>query len=118
VEDADRLSRPQERHPEKGLDALVTPDRVPDVGGVDVVEDDRRARRGDAAREAAADGNANSLLDLLLDPEGRTGDELVSFAVEQEHGAHVGSEDLLDPREEHAEQLVGLEIPRAASVTA
>ena len=61
---------------------------------IDVGEDHRPLLRRDAAGEAAAERDAHTLLDLLLDPHGRLRDELVRFLVEQEDRARVDAEDL------------------------
>jgi hypothetical protein len=49
---------------------------------VDVVEDDRPALGGDAAGEALADRDPDSVLDLLLDSPRCARDELVPLLVE------------------------------------
>src|SRR3712207_8287258 len=49
--------------------------RIEDVGRVDVGDRDRPAFRRDAPCEAAPDGDPHALLDLLLDPLRRGGDE-------------------------------------------
>ena len=50
---------------------------------IDVVEDHRLLARCDPAREAAADGDPNPLLDLLLDPDSRPRDQLIRSLVEE-----------------------------------
>ena len=77
---------------------------------VDVVEDDRPLAGGDAAGEAAADRDPHAGLDLFLDPDRRASDELVGLLVEQQDGAGVGAEDVADPRQQHAQQLLDLEM--------
>jgi hypothetical protein len=91
---------------------------------VDVVEDERRPARRDPACEALPDRNAHAALDLLLDPAGGVGDELVRLPVEQEDGAGVRVERGGDPQEQPLEPLLerqvrersvadGLEPPQA-----
>ena len=101
VEDADDVACDEQRDAEHRLDPLLAQDRVEHVGVVDVVEDDRPFLGGDAAGEAAADGDPDAGLDLLLDPDGSAGDEFVRLLVEQQHRARVAAEDLPDPRQEH-----------------
>ena len=82
----------EQRHAEQRLDALLAQDRVEDVGVVDVGEDDRPALGRDPAGEAAAERDPDALLDLLLDPSRRAGDELVRRLVEQQERARVAVE--------------------------
>jgi hypothetical protein len=77
-----------------------------DVCVIDVVEDHRPLLGGDPARKASADGDADALLDLLLDAERCPRDELVRFLVDEEDRAGVDLEDLLGAFEQRAEQLV------------
>ena len=77
---------------------------------VDVVENHRLLLSGDAAGEAAADGDADALLDFFLDPERSAGDELVRFLVEQKDRAGVYVEQLARADEERIEQFVELEV--------
>ena len=84
-------------------------DRVPDRVVVDV-DRTRRPSGGDPPGETLAERDADALLDLLLDPERRARDELVRLLVEQEHRARVGAKDVADPRQEHREELVHLEV--------
>ena len=100
VEHAAHLSLDHERDAEHRLDALLAQERVEDVCVVDVVEDHRPLLGGDPAREAAADRDADALLDLLLDPERGARDELVRLLVEQEDRARVDLEDLARPLEQ------------------
>ncbi len=89
VEHAAHLALDDERDAEHRLDPLLPQDRVEDVRVVDVVEDHRLLLGGDPAREAAADRDADALLDLLLDPERGARDELVRLLVEEEDRARV-----------------------------
>ena len=100
----------EQRHAEHRLDPLLAQDRIEHVRVVDVVEDHRLPLGGDPPGEAAADRDANALLDLFLDPDRRPRDELVGRLVEQEHRARVRLEDVADSRQQHREQLVELEV--------
>ena len=73
---------------------------------VDVLDDDRRARRCDPAREALADGDSDALLDLLLQPAGGAGDQHLLVFVEQEDGNRIHVQEALDPQQVVDEQLV------------
>src|SRR5581483_420758 len=99
-----------QRYAEERLDSLLAQDRIEDVRVVDVLEDDRQAFGRDASCESAADGDAHSLLDLLLDAYGSACDQLVRALVEQEDGARVDGEDLADALEQRPEQPVEVEV--------
>jgi hypothetical protein len=62
------------------------------------------------AREAGAQGNADSALDLLLDSLGRPSDELARLLVEKEDGCRVRVECGADADEQLVEQLVEREM--------
>ena len=98
----------EQRHAEDRLDSLLAEDRVEDVRAIDVVENHRYPLGGDAAGEAAADGNPDAAFDFFLDADGGSRDKLIGLLVQQEDGARVGPEDLPDPRQEHAEEIVEL----------
>ena len=99
-----------QRHAEEGLDAFLEQNRIEHVAVVDVGEEDRSALGGDAAGEAAADGDAHALLDFFFDSDGGARDELVGGLVEQQDGARVDVEDRVDPLEQLREQLLELEM--------
>ena len=90
VEHAERCAPDEQRDAEHRLDAFLAQDRVEDAG--------TSRRRGiTGARPAAtrpakprAERDANTLLDLLLDPQCRARDELVCRLVEQQDRAGVG----------------------------
>ena len=77
---------------------------------VDVVEDHRALLGGDPAGEAPAHRDSDALLDLLLDAERRTRDELVSALVEQQDRAGVDLEDLTSALEQRGEQVVEAQV--------
>ena len=56
---------------------------------LDIREHDRTQVGGHTSGEAFADGDVERRLELLLDPGGRVGDELVAFLVEQQDRARV-----------------------------
>ena len=90
--------------------SLLVEDRVENVGVVDVVEHHRLLLRGDATGKAVADGDADALLDLLLDSECGAGDELVRVVVEQEDRARVDVEQLPRADEQRVEERIELEM--------
>jgi uncharacterized protein YndB with AHSA1/START domain len=100
----------EERGAEKRLDSLLAENRVQDVRVIDVLDGERPPLGGDPAGEAAADRDPRAPLDLLLDSLRRARDELVRALVEQEDGARVGSEDLLDPVEQLVEEVLEREV--------
>jgi hypothetical protein len=110
VEHADDVAVGDERNAEQRLDPLLPQERVEHVRVVDVRQDDRPALRGDPAGESAAHGDANALLDLLLDADGGARDELVRRAVEQQDRARVHVEDQRDPLQQLREELLELEV--------
>ena len=65
VDDAENTAPGDQRGAEQRLHALLPEDRVQDVRMVDVVDHDGSALGCDAPREAASDGNANTLFDIL-----------------------------------------------------
>ena len=65
-----------------------------------------RADRRDAAGEALADRNADSLLDLFLEAAGGARDEHLAVLVEQEDGDRVRVQELLDSQQVVGEQLL------------
>ena len=102
--------REDERHSEEALDPFLAEDRVEVVGVVDVVEHDRTALGGDAAREPCSERDADALLHLLLEPDRRAGDELVARLVEQEDGGRVRLERVSDPCQQLGQELVEVEV--------
>ena len=104
VEHADQLALDDQRDPEQRLDALLAQDRIEDVGVVDVGDEDRDALGRDPAGEALAERNPHAALDLLLDPLGGAGDELLRGDVEQQDRDGVDRERLLDADQELVEQ--------------
>ena len=110
VDHAQRVAGDKQRHSEHRLDPLLAQNRVEHVGVIDVGEDHRLPLGRDPAREAAADRDANALLDLLLDPNRGSCDQLVGSLVDEEHRARVRFEDVADAREQHGEQVVELEV--------
>ena len=106
VEHSDHTIGRDQRHSEHALDALFAEDRVQDVRVVDVVEHDRARLGRDPAREAAADRDAYALLDLFLEPDGRPGDELVRRLVDHQHCDRVDLQDVSQPYEQLAHELV------------
>ena len=59
--------------------------------------------------EAAPDRYAHALLDLLLEPDGSAGDELVRLPVEHQHGRGVDLEHVPEPNQQLTHQLVETE---------
>jgi hypothetical protein len=110
VDDAEDPALGDQRRAQQRPDTLVAEDRVEDVGVVDVLDHDGYAFRGDPACEAAADRNADALLDLLLEPLGGARDELRPLRVEEQHRAGVGPERVADARQQLGEQLVEREV--------
>ena len=110
VDHAQRVAADKQRHAEHRLDPLLAQDRVEHVGVIDVGEDHRPPLGRDPAGEAAADRDANALLDLLLDPDRGPRNQLVGALVDEEHRARVRVEDVADAREQHREQVVELEV--------
>ena len=106
MEHSDHAAGRDQRHAEHALDALLAEDRVQDIRVVDVVEHDRACLGRDPACEAAADRDAHALLDLLLEPDGRPGDELVRRLVEHQHCGRVDLQDVSQPHEQLAHELV------------
>ena len=110
VENAEQVAAGQQRHAEHRLDALLAQDRVEHVGVVDVLEDHRTPVRCDAARETAADRDADPLFDLFLDPDRRSRVELVRLLVQQQDGARVDLENLAHPNKQRREESVELQM--------
>jgi hypothetical protein len=104
------LAGHHEWHAEHRLDPLLPQDGVEHVRVVDVGEDHRFADGCDPACEPAADGDANTSLDFFLDPDRRASDQLVSSLVDEQDGTRVRFEDVADPRQQHGEQVVELEV--------
>jgi hypothetical protein len=88
------------------LNASFAEDWIDDVGALEVVEDDGSALGGDTAGESATEGDADASFDLLLETDGRPGDQFTSLLVEQQHGACVRAEDGANSRQQHLEQLI------------
>ena len=106
VEDADDAALDEERHAEEAADPLLAEQRVEDVAMVDVGDDDRTPLGRDAPREAAADGDPDALLDLLLDALGGSRAQHAAVLLEHEDGGGVGVEDLAHAVEQRAEQVL------------
>ena len=103
VQDAEDAAFDDQGDAEQGLDALLAQDRVEDVGVVDVGDRDGAALGGDAAREAAAEGDAHALFDFFLDALGGAGVQRV--ALEQEDRDGVDVQDVGDPLQQLLQQL-------------
>ena len=110
VENAEHAAGDEQRHAEHRLDPLLAQDRVEHVGVIDVVEDHRLPVRRDAAREATADRDPNTPLDLLLDPDRCPRDELVRLLVQQQDSARVDTEDLAGAKKERRQESVELQV--------
>ena len=95
MQHADDAALHEERDAEQRLDALLAQDRVEDVGVVDVGDGDRAALGGDPPGEAAADRDADALLDLFLDALG--GARVQRVALQQQESHRVDLQDLGDP---------------------
>ena len=106
VEHADHAALDEERDAEEAADPLLAEQRVEDVGVVDVGDDDRAPLGRDAPREAAADGDPDALLDLLLDALGGPRAQHAAVLLEHEDGGGVGVEDLAHAVEQRAEQVL------------
>ncbi len=90
--------------------SLLAQDRVEHVGALDVVEDDRLPARRDPAGKPPSHRDADAGLDLLLQPDRSPRDELLGIAVQQQHRAGVGVQDVADPRQQHVQEFVQLEM--------
>ena len=110
VEHADHPAGDEQRHAHHRLDPLLPQDRVQHLGRIDVVEHHRPLGGGDTAREPSADGDPHPGLDLFLDPDRRSRDQLVRLLVDEQDGAGVGAEDVADPRQQHVQQFLDLEM--------
>ena len=106
VQDADDAAFDQQGDAEQRADALLAQDRVEDVGVVDVFDRDRAALCGDAAGEALADGDHDAALDLFLDPLGGACVQQLAAVVEQQDRGGVGVQDLADPQQQLAQELL------------
>ncbi len=113
VQDADDVLADRERHAEQGLDPLLAQERVVHVGVIDVREADRPALCCDSAGEAPAERDPNALLDLFLDADGSTGEEVPPLGVDQEHRARVDAENRADPVEKLVQKRIELEMGEA-----
>ena len=110
VHDADHPALHQQRHPQQGAQALLAQDRVDDLGLVEVLDLNRLAGRRDAPGEAAADRDAHSPLDLLLEALGGPRHERVLVVVEQQDGRRIRVEDRDHARQQLVEQLLEREV--------
>ena len=115
MQDAEDGASDDQGDAEQGFDALLAQDQVEDVGVVDVGDRDGAALGGDAAREAAAEGDAHALLDFLLDALGGTG--VQRLALEQEDRDGVDLHDVGDPLQQLLQQVLLRQVRHAASVT-
>ena len=104
VQHADDAALHEQRDAEQRLDALLAQDRVEDVGVVDVGDGDRAALGGDAPGEAAADRDADALLDLLLDALG--GARVQRVALQQQDRHRVDLQDLGDPAHQLLQEVL------------
>jgi hypothetical protein len=110
VEDAERAPAGHQRHAEHRLDPLLAQQWIEDVGVIDVIEDHRFPLGSDPTGETTTDRDTNTTLDLFLDSDSSARNELVDILIDEQHGAGVRIEDVADPRKEHCEQLVKLEV--------
>ena len=110
VEYADHCAVDEQWHADEEVDSLFQQDRIEYVAVIDVIQDDRSRLRGDAAREAPANGDADALRDFFLQPARGGGDEVTRGAVKQEHRGGVGIQDLLHPAQQFDEEIIGAEV--------
>jgi hypothetical protein len=110
VDHTQRFAGDKQGHAEHRLDPLLAQDRVEHVGVIDVGEDHRLPVGRNATGEAQADRDANTPLDLFLDPDRGPRHQFVRALVEEKHGARVRVEDVADARKKHCEQFVELKV--------
>ena len=110
MEHAEQAAFDEQGHAEQGDQAALDEQRVHDLGPAHVRDEDRRARRRHAPREALADGHAHARLDLLLQPSGPRGNELVAGLVQQQDHRRVRTHDRPDAVEQVREQAVEVEV--------
>jgi len=77
---------------------------------VHVFENHRASVCRDASGEAAANGDPDALLHLLLDPDSLARDQLLPPLVEQQGGAGVGLEEIADAPEQRVEKVPYLQL--------
>jgi hypothetical protein len=106
VQDSHDGALDHERHAQQRLQPLLTQDRVVDFGLGDVQDPHRAARGGDPAGEAAADGDPDPSLDLLLEPLRRARDQRGVVVLEQQDRGGVDTEDPDHAREQLLEQVL------------
>ena len=110
VENADHVARDEQRHAEHRPDAFLAQNRVEHFRFVDVFEDHRLLAGRHTSREAAADRDPNAGRDLFLDPDRGACDELVGLLVEQQDGTGVDADQVTDPRQQHVDQRLDVEM--------
>ena len=93
VDDTDRPAVDDQRDTDQARDPPAADQWVEHVRVLHVGEHDGPQLRGDPSGEPFADRDAEARLQLLLDPDGRVGEELVALLVEQQDRAGVGGEE-------------------------
>ena len=106
VQDSHDGALDHERHAQQRFQPLLTQDRVVDVGLGDVQDPDRAARGGDAAGEAAPDGDPDPSLHLLLESLRGARDQRGVVVLEQQDRGGVDPEDPDDAVEQLLEQVL------------
>jgi hypothetical protein len=76
VQDADYSAVDQQRHADQGPDPFLQQDRIEHVSVINMIKDHRPHLCGDAAGEALADRDTDTLPDLLLQATRGRGDQL------------------------------------------
>ena len=110
MNDAEHAVVSVQRRSDEGLDPLLAQDRVQDVRVVDVSNHDRPLLGRDSSSETLAERNAHSALNLLLEPLGRSRDQVLSLGVEEQDRARVGFEQITGPHEQLVEQFIQREL--------
>ena len=110
MHDADQRPEMEQRNADQRADPGFTENRVHDLSLRHLVDDDRRALGGNAAREPLADRNRDRELELCVQSLRRSRNERPALLVHQQHHGRVGVEEVSDALEQLVEKLLEIEV--------
>jgi hypothetical protein len=112
VQHPDDRAFDDERDPDQRADPLFTEQRVERLEGriIEVGYDDRLFGGSYRSREASPDRQPEAAVHLLLETLCRTRRQRPAVVLDEQHRGRVDPEDLLDPVEQLAEQIVEVEV--------
>ena len=110
MQDTDQLVVAQQRRPQHDPDPFFPQDRVGDGRRVHAAQEHRLSALGDGAGESGADGNGDTLSNLVFQTHRRSSDQHVGARLDQQHSCRVGFQDGPDPPQQLGKQILQIQL--------